>query len=71
MTQENPSAAPQDENQIIAERRAKLAEWRQAGNAFPNTFRREHLAAELHQQYDALSKEQLEESPVAPSTNLS
>jgi lysyl-tRNA synthetase class 2 len=65
MTQENPSAAPQDENQIIAERRAKLTEWRQAGNAFPNTFRREHLAAELHQQYDALSKEQLEESPVA------
>ncbi|SDW18272.1 lysine--tRNA ligase [Nitrosomonas oligotropha] len=65
MTQENPSAIPQDENQIIAERRAKLAEWRQAGNAFPNTFRREHVAADLHRQYDDLTKEQLEEAPVA------
>ncbi len=65
MTQENqPAAAPLDENQIIAERRAKLAEWRQAGNAFPNTFRREHLAADLHRQYDNFTKEQLEESPV-------
>ena len=65
MTKENPSAAPQDENQIIAERRAKLTEWRQAGNAFPNTFRRTHLAADLHRQFDDLTKEQLEESPVA------
>ena len=65
MTQENPATIPQDENQIIAERRAKLAEWRQAGNAFPNTFRREHVAADLHRQYDDLTKEQLEESPVA------
>lgn len=64
MTQENQSAVPQDENQIIAERRAKLAELRQAGNAFPNTFRREQVAAELHQQHDESSKEQLEESPV-------
>jgi len=61
MTQENQSTTPQDENQIIAERRAKLAEIRQAGNAFPNTFRREHVAAQLHQQYDAFSKEKLEE----------
>jgi lysyl-tRNA synthetase class 2 len=63
MTQENQSAAPQDENQIIAERRAKLAEIRQAGNAFPNTFRREHLAAELHHQFGEFSKEKLEENP--------
>ncbi|MBP6058320.1 MAG: lysine--tRNA ligase [Nitrosomonas sp.] len=65
MTQENQSIPPQDENQIIAERRAKLAEIRQAGNAFPNTFRREHLASELHQRYDEFSKEQLEEHPVS------
>ncbi len=61
MTQENQPTIPQDENQIIAERRAKLAEIRQAGNAFPNTFRREHLAAQLHQQYDEFSKEKLAE----------
>ncbi len=65
MTQENQPTTPQDENQIIAERRAKLAEIRQTGNAFPNTFRREHLASELHQQYDEFSKEQLEEHPVS------
>lgn len=60
MTQENPSPIIQDENQIIAERRAKLAELRQAGSAFPNTFRREQVAAQLHQHYDDSSKEQLE-----------
>ena len=60
MTQENPSQIIQDENQIIAERRAKLAGLRQAGSAFPNTFRREQVAAQLHQHYDDSSKEQLE-----------
>lgn len=65
MNQENQPAAPhQEENQIIAERRAKLAEIRQAGNAFPNTFRRDHLASALHQQFGECSKEQLEESPI-------
>lgn len=63
MIQENQSPIPQDENQIIAERRAKLIELRQNGNAFPNTFRREHLAAELHLHYDDYSKEQLEAQP--------
>jgi lysyl-tRNA synthetase class 2 len=63
MTQENQSATPQDENQIIAERRTKLTELRQAGNAFPNTFRRDDLAAKLHQQFGEFSKEKLEESP--------
>jgi lysyl-tRNA synthetase class 2 len=61
MTQDNQSITPQDENQIIVERRAKLTELRQTGNAFPNTFRREHLAAELHRQYNEFSKENLEE----------
>ena len=51
MTQEKESIICQDENQIIAERRTKLTELRQTGNAFPNTFRRDHLAAELHQQF--------------------
>jgi lysyl-tRNA synthetase class 2 len=51
---------PKDENQIVAERRAKLAELRASGVAFPNDFRREHLAGDLHQAYDALAKEDLE-----------
>jgi len=51
---------PQDENQIIAERRAKLAELRKHGNAFPNDFRREHLAADLHQAWDGKANEEIE-----------
>lgn len=66
MTQEtSPTPSPhQDENQIIAERRAKLNALRQEGNAFPNTFRREHLAATLHAQYGEQSKEALANTPV-------
>jgi lysyl-tRNA synthetase class 2 len=36
-----------DENKLIAERRAKLARLRAAGVAFPNDFRRDVLASEL------------------------
>lgn len=51
---------PQDENQIIAERRAKLAKLREKGPAFPNDFRRKDLASELHQFHDGKDKAQLE-----------
>lgn len=37
-----------DENQIIGERRAKLAELRRLGPAFPNDFERRDLAGDLH-----------------------
>src|SRR3984885_1360574 len=40
-----------DENHLIAERRAKLAKIRERGNAFPNDFRRDALAADLSQAY--------------------
>jgi lysyl-tRNA synthetase, class II len=49
-----------DENRIIAERRAKLAALRLAGNAYPNDFRRTSLAGDLHAQYDALDNAALE-----------
>ena len=39
------------ESSLIAERRRKLGELRQSGNAFPNDFRRNALADELHQSY--------------------
>ena len=55
---EHPSA--QDSNQIIEERRAKLRELRTHGNAFPNDYRRSHLAAELHAGHDAKNNEELE-----------
>jgi lysyl-tRNA synthetase class 2 len=59
------NATPVDENTIIAERRAKLATLRTQGIAFPNDFRPQHNAADLHTQYDALDNAALEENPVA------
>ncbi len=49
-----------DENKLIAERRAKLAELRAGGNPFPNDFRPEHKAQALQQEFGASSKEELE-----------
>ncbi|MEP6607202.1 MAG: lysine--tRNA ligase [Burkholderiaceae bacterium] len=57
------TAAP-DENQIIAERRAKLAALRTPGPAFPNNFRRTHLADELHIKYGARDRETLEQESI-------
>lgn len=53
-----------DENKIMAERRAKLAAIRQQGVAFPNDFTPRHKAAELHEQYGSLSREELEEKAI-------
>ena len=41
----------QDENHLIAERRAKLAKLRQTGVAFPNDFTPGNRAHDLHQQF--------------------
>jgi lysyl-tRNA synthetase class 2 len=56
------AAAPgsQDDSQVIAERRAKLAALRAGAAAFPNDFRRAHLADDLHRTYGALPNEELE-----------
>ncbi len=43
----------------MAVRREKLTALRQKGNAFPNTFRRDVLAQDLHAQYDAIDGETL------------
>jgi lysyl-tRNA synthetase class 2 len=68
MTNQIETAAPaQDENFIIAERRAKLAALREQGVAFPNDFRPEHKAADLHAQYGELTNEQLDANPVKVS----
>ena len=50
-TPDNPSSAATpvlDENHVIATRREKLDKLRAAGQAFPNTFRRDTLAEHLH-----------------------
>jgi len=56
-----------DENRLITERREKLAGLRQQGFAFPNTFRRTALAAQLHAMYGGHSAEGLEAAPVTVS----
>jgi lysyl-tRNA synthetase class 2 len=55
---------PQDENQIIAERRAKLAALREKGRAFPNDFRRDALAGDLHAKHGGEPNEALEAAPI-------
>ena len=53
-----------DENKLIAQRRDKLSQLRQNGNAYPNHFRRDSLSASLHAQYDQFTKEELEEKSI-------
>ena len=52
-----------DENKLIAERRAKLAALRAQGPAFPNDFRRDALAGELHASFGERSGEWLDANP--------
>ena len=66
MSQNNTTATPpttstpQDENQLIIERREKLGNLRKAGIAFPNDIKPQHKAEALFAQYDHLAKEELE-----------
>jgi lysyl-tRNA synthetase class 2 len=57
----------QDENSLIAQRRAKLDALRENGNAFPNDFRRNSVAGELHAEYDDKENDVLEADPVRVS----
>ncbi|HBN14396.1 MAG TPA: lysine--tRNA ligase, partial [Pseudohongiella sp.] len=52
--------AAQEENKLIAQRRDKLHAIQRSRNAFPNTFRRDAMAADLHQQYAENTREELE-----------
>jgi lysyl-tRNA synthetase class 2 len=54
----------QEEHALIAQRRAKLNALREAGNAFPNDFRRDAIAGELHAEYDQKDNALLEASPM-------
>ena len=65
MTEQNLNPAEstieeRDENAIMAERRQKLNALRQEGIAFPNDFVPANRAQALHDEYDALSREELE-----------
>lgn len=58
---EQDQVQTQDENKLIAERRAKLDELRSKRNAFPNDFRRTALAGDLQSEFGDCDKESLEQ----------
>ena len=53
-----------DENKLIAERRRKLDELREAGNAYPNDVHRNALADELHRTFGEHEAERLVDEDV-------
>ena len=72
MSDQNLAPAPQDDNQLIAERREKLRALREVqanggGVAFPNNFKPAHKAAQLHLEHGEATNEALEAAPVAVS----
>lgn len=56
-----------DESQVIQVRKEKLAQLRNQGFCFPNTFKRADIASDLFEQYKALDKEALEAQRIAVS----
>ncbi|MDH3305072.1 MAG: lysine--tRNA ligase [Gammaproteobacteria bacterium] len=58
-----------DENKLIAERRGKLDALRAEGNAYPNDFRRNAVAEELHQTFESHDNEALHEESVEVSVS--
>src|SRR6202008_2986333 len=54
-----------DDNKLVEERREKLKALRGAAAAFPNDFRRAHLAGELQAAHGSKSKEGLEKAALA------
>ena len=72
MSDNNTTLPPQDDNQLIAERREKLRALREVqanggGVAFPNNFKPAHKAAQLHQDHGETANEALEATPVTVS----
>ncbi len=64
MSDQNTPERAIDENALIAQRKSKLAALRETGNAFPNDFRRDVMAGELHAEYGEKCGEELEANPV-------
>ncbi|MFU8838129.1 MAG: lysine--tRNA ligase [Thiohalomonadaceae bacterium] len=67
MSDEQQQNTPLDENKLIQERRQKLNLIREQGLAFPNDFRRNVVAGELHAKYAETPAEELESSPIRVS----
>lgn len=65
--EEKTELTTEEENKLIAQRREKLNIIREQGIAFPNDFRRNVMAGELHAEYGEKSKEELESLKVRVS----
>ena len=61
VTEDQP---PIDENKLIAERREKLAKLRERGQAYPNHFKREDIAIDLHAAYGDKDREWFDDNTV-------
>ncbi|EPJ47059.1 MAG: lysyl-tRNA synthetase [Osedax symbiont Rs2] len=57
----------QDENRLIAERRAKLDVLKANGGAYPNKFRRDSYAQDLFEEHGDKTKEELEQLAISVS----
>lgn len=64
-TIEMQSCLGAEDNEQILQRRRKLQQLRDQGQAYPNDFKRDALAAALHEQYDSQTNEQLAEQEIA------
>lgn len=58
--EQEAAVTAEEENHIIAERRAKLAKWRETGHAYPNDFVRKDLFGDIRAAYGDKSAEELE-----------
>ena len=55
------------QKELLTFRRAKLDDLRSKGNAFPNNFKRDALAEDLHASYASFEKEQLDKKKIKVS----
>lgn len=60
----NQHALQEEENQLIALRKEKLAAERSKGDAFPNDFRRDSYAGDLQKRYADKGKDELEAAAI-------
>ncbi len=68
MSKQNNKSQENDENQLITQRREKLAAIRKKQDvAFPNDFKREHYAAPLHIEYGEYEREWFDENLIPVS----
>ncbi len=64
MNMKSEENAECDTNELILQRRNKLKAWREEGHAYPNDFRRDVFASDIHAQYEAKTESELEASNI-------